>query len=82
MFISLTEDQEVTLCGGENHMVSYNSYNIVTKVTNVKKGAKKQTVQSTVNVWKKKNIKVKTSSVSGLLKSLGINLPSLLEFDW
>ncbi|MCL6751239.1 hypothetical protein KBT16_09755 [Nostoc sp. CCCryo 231-06] len=38
MFISLTEDQEVTLCGGESK-VSY-SYS---RVTIDKKGAKKET---------------------------------------
>lgn len=76
MFISLTEDQEVTLCGGESK-VSY-SYS---RVTIDKKGAKKQTIKSTTKVGKTNTIKVGTSSVSGLLKSLGINLSSLLKFD-
>ncbi|MBC6432809.1 hypothetical protein FM036_19480 [Nostoc sp. HG1] len=68
MFISLTEDQEVTLCGGESQ-VSY-SYS---KVIIDKKGVKKQF---------KKVVKTKTTkgrtSVSGILKSFGINLSSLL----
>lgn len=76
MFISLTEDQEVTLCGGESKV--YYSYS---QVIIDKKGAKKQTIKSTTKVGKTKTIKVGTTSVSGLLKSLGINLSSLLKFD-
>jgi hypothetical protein len=74
MFISLTEDQEVTLCGGESNVVSY-SYS--SQVIIDKKGAKKQIKK----VVKTKTTKGKTS-VSGILKSLGINLSSLLKFDW
>ncbi|BBD65600.1 hypothetical protein NIES4072_07250 [Nostoc commune NIES-4072] len=71
MFAPLTEAQEVSLCGGESNVVSYS--NIIIG----KKGVKKQTT---------KVVKTKTTqgriSVSGLLKSLGINLSSLLKFDW
>ena len=72
MFISLTEDQEVTLSGGETNVVSY-SY---TQVTTGKKGEKKQTTK----VVKTKTTKGRTS-VSGILKSFGINLSSLLKFN-
>ncbi|MBD2246507.1 hypothetical protein [Nostoc sp. FACHB-888] len=76
MFTSLTEAQEVTLCGGETKEVSYVYYSS-TQVTHGKKGEKKQTTK----VVKTKTSKGKTS-VSGLLKSLGIDLSSLLKFDW
>lgn len=79
IFISLTEAQEVSLCGGESKV--YYSYS---RVTIDKKGVKKQTIKSTTKVGKTNTIKVGTSSVSGLLKSLGINLSSLsslLKFD-
>ncbi|MEH2241334.1 hypothetical protein [Nostoc sp.] len=74
MLISLTEDQEVSLCGGESN-VSYSYSQVIID----KKGVKKQTEK----VVKTKTTKGRTS-VSGLLKSLGINLSlsSLLKFDW
>ncbi|MBD2725844.1 hypothetical protein H6G96_05785 [Nostoc sp. FACHB-892] len=74
MFISLTEDQEVTLCGGESNVVSY-SYS--SQVIIDKKGANKQIKK----VVKTKTTKGKTSA-SGILKSLGIDLSSLLKFHW
>jgi len=74
MFTSLTEAQEVTLCGGESKVVSY------TQIIE-EKGGKKQFKK----VVKTKTIKG-TTLVSGLLKSLGIkisiNLSSLPKFDW
>ncbi|WP_375503859.1 hypothetical protein [uncultured Nostoc sp.] len=70
-FTSLTEAQEVSLCGGESN-VSYSYSQVIID----KKGVKKQT---------KKVVKTKTTkgrtSVSGILKSFGINLSSLLKFD-
>ncbi|MCC5659077.1 hypothetical protein LC608_19275 [Nostoc sp. XA010] len=70
MFISLTEDQEVTLSGGETNVVSYSYSQVIID----KKGVKKQIKK----VGKTKTTKGRTS-VSGILKSFGINLSSLLS---
>jgi len=74
MFTSLTESEEVSLCGGENK-VSY-SYS---QVTIDKKGVKKQFKK----VGKTKTIKGRTSA-SEVLKSVGIKLPRNLSslLDW
>lgn len=80
MFISLSETEEESLCGGETLNLSNGLYEgkvIKVKGSSGKKGAKKQTVTSTTKVVKTtKDVKIP----KGLLDELDSLLSPLL--DW
>jgi hypothetical protein len=84
MFISLTETEEESLCGGETLKLSNGLYEgkvIKVKGSSGKKGAKKQTVTSTTVTSTTKV--VKTTKDVKIPKGLLEELDDLLSlFDW
>ena len=80
MFMSLTETEEASLCGGKTLLVFKKvSHNVIkVKGSAVKPGVKKQTIQSTSNT------KVVKTTYKGNVpqEKLFDSLSSLLNFDW
>ncbi|WP_375469214.1 hypothetical protein [uncultured Nostoc sp.] len=82
MFMSLTETEEASLCGGETLLVSkkvYHYHKVITvKGSTGKPGVNKQTVKSTSTTKVVKTTKKGEIPRGKLFDSLS----SLLDFDW